>query len=99
MSLDYGARLQLQKIVMLAAADIVVVNKSDLAGAKTALSEVEQRLAQNRRGQKLIATIAKHPASGTTVSGNKIAPSPHRKRRCSILYPARMGSRLFCRLA
>ena len=37
MSPDYGSRLQLQKIVMLDVADIVVVNKSDLAGAKTAL--------------------------------------------------------------
>jgi hypothetical protein len=47
----------------------------------------------------MLATIAKHLASETTVSGNKIAPSPHRKYRCNILYPARMGSRLFCRLA
>ena len=31
MNPDYGSRLQLQKIVMLDLADIVVVNKSDLA--------------------------------------------------------------------
>jgi methylmalonyl-CoA mutase cobalamin-binding domain/chain len=59
MSPDYGARLQLQKIVMLDAADVVVVNKSDLAGARTAASEVEHRLDANHRGQKLIRTVAK----------------------------------------
>jgi methylmalonyl-CoA mutase len=56
---DYGSRLQLQKIVMLDAANIVVVNKGDLAGAATAVSEFEQRLAANRRGQQVIATVAK----------------------------------------
>lgn len=59
MSPDYGSRLQLQKIVMLDAADVVVVNKSDLAAAKTAAAEIEQRLALNQRGQKLISTVAK----------------------------------------
>jgi methylmalonyl-CoA mutase len=59
MSPDYGARLQLQKIVMLDAADIVVVNKSDLAGARTAAAEVEQRIAANHRGQRLVTTEAK----------------------------------------
>src|SRR5262249_32496533 len=57
MSPDYGSRLQLQKIVMLDAADLVVVNKSDLAAAKTAAAEIEQRLALNRRGQKLVCTV------------------------------------------
>ena len=56
---DYGSRLQLQKIVMLDAADIVVVNKGDLAGAATAVSEIEQRLAANGRAQRVIATVAK----------------------------------------
>ncbi len=59
MSPDYGARLQLQKIVMLEAADVVVVNKSDLAGAKTASTEIGQRLASNGRGQRLVGTTAK----------------------------------------
>lgn len=59
MSPDYGARLQLQKIAMLDAADIVVVNKSDLPGAATASSEIEQRLTMNQRGQKILATTAK----------------------------------------
>jgi methylmalonyl-CoA mutase len=59
MNPDYGARLQLQKIVMLDVADIVVVNKTDLDRAKAALSEIEQRLAQNQRNQEIVATVAK----------------------------------------
>ena len=59
MSPDYGSRLQLQKIVMLDVADIVVLNKSDLAAAKTAAAEIEQRLALNHRDQKLFCTVAK----------------------------------------
>src|SRR5438045_4945095 len=69
MNPDYGSRLQLQKIVMLDLADIVVVNKSDLQRARTAHSEIEQRLEQNRPGrrslgergrdQQLIDTVAK----------------------------------------
>jgi methylmalonyl-CoA mutase cobalamin-binding domain/chain len=59
MSPDYGSRLQLQKIVMLDLADIVVVNKSDLAAAKTAAAEIEQRLALNSVGQKLVCTVAR----------------------------------------
>jgi len=59
MNPDYGSRLQLQKIVMLDLADIVVVNKSDLQRAKTAHTEIEQRLEQNRRSQRLVDTVAK----------------------------------------
>lgn len=59
MSPDYGARLQLQKIVMLDAADIVVVNKSDLPGARTAAAEIERRIEANHRCQKLLTTQAK----------------------------------------
>jgi|tagenome__1003787_1003787.scaffolds.fasta_scaffold20988207_7 methylmalonyl-CoA mutase cobalamin-binding domain/chain len=65
MNPDYGARLQLQKIVMLDVADVVVVNKTDLERAKAALSEIEQRLTQNKRDQPVIATVAKrHRDSG-----------------------------------
>jgi methylmalonyl-CoA mutase len=60
MNPDYGSRLQLQKIVMLDLADVVVVNKSDLQRARTAHTEIEQRLGQNRRDQQLIDTVAKH---------------------------------------
>ncbi|PYL63119.1 MAG: hypothetical protein DMF24_01335 [Verrucomicrobia bacterium] len=69
MNPDYGSRLQLQKIVMLDLADIIVVNKSDLQRARTAHTEIEQRLEQNRparrslggggRSQQLIDTVAK----------------------------------------
>jgi putative protein kinase ArgK-like GTPase of G3E family len=59
MNPDYGSRLQLQKIVMLDLADIVVVNKSDLQRARTAHTEIEQRLEQNRHNQRLIDTVAK----------------------------------------
>ena len=59
MNPDYGARLQLQKIVMLDVADVVVVNKTDLERAKAALSEIEHRLTQNKRKQEIVATVAK----------------------------------------
>ena len=59
MNPDYGSRLQLQKIVMLDLADIVVVNKSDLQRARTAHTEIEQRLEQNQRSQQLVDTVAK----------------------------------------
>jgi methylmalonyl-CoA mutase len=56
---DYGSRLQLQKVVMLDAADIVVVNKSDQPRAKAAQTEIGQRLIENGRGQKLVCTEAR----------------------------------------
>jgi methylmalonyl-CoA mutase len=65
MNPDYGSRLQLQKIAMLDAADLVIVNKSDLRGARTATAEIEARLASNKRGQRLLATTAtKHRDTG-----------------------------------
>jgi methylmalonyl-CoA mutase len=64
MNPDYGSRLQLQKIVMLDLADIVVVNKSDLQRARTAHTEIEQRLEQNRREQLLVDTVAKRHRDG-----------------------------------
>lgn len=59
MGSDYGSRLQLQKIVMLDVADIVVVNKGDLASAATAASEIGHRLSTNQGNQRLITTVAK----------------------------------------
>jgi methylmalonyl-CoA mutase cobalamin-binding domain/chain len=55
---DYGGRLQLQKIAMLDAADVIVVNKSDLRGARTAVSEIQARIGPNRRAQRLLRTQA-----------------------------------------
>jgi len=85
MNPDYGSRLQLQKIVMLDLADIVVVNKSDLQRARTAHTEIEQRLEQNRRAQRLVDTVAKrHRDAGVDklfglISGN--AKATHRKSK------------------
>jgi methylmalonyl-CoA mutase len=59
MSPEYGSKLQLQKIAMLDLADVVVVNKSDLAGAPRASAEVEQRLQMNHRDQRVLTTCAK----------------------------------------
>ncbi|HEX3817154.1 MAG TPA: cobalamin-dependent protein [Chthoniobacterales bacterium] len=58
MNPDYGSRLQLQKIVMLDVADIVVVNKSDQERARTASSEIGRRLDQNKKSQVLVSTVA-----------------------------------------
>jgi methylmalonyl-CoA mutase cobalamin-binding domain/chain len=57
MSPGYGGPLQLQKIAMLDMADIIVVNKTDLPGAPTALSEIEARSSGSEA--PLIATTAK----------------------------------------
>lgn len=58
LSPTYGSRLQLQKIAMLNSADVIAINKSDQAGAKTAYNEVAQRISTNGKPQKLFATIA-----------------------------------------
>ncbi len=58
MNPDYGARLQLQKIAMLDVADLIVVNKSDLQGAKTASLEIERRVRSNKLGQRVLSTTA-----------------------------------------
>jgi putative protein kinase ArgK-like GTPase of G3E family len=69
----------LQKIVMLGLADIVVVNKTDQARARAAISEIERRLDQNMRAQRLVASVAKrHRDSGVDelfglISGNAVA--------------------------
>jgi methylmalonyl-CoA mutase len=55
---DYGSRLQLHKIAMLDAADVIVVNKSDLRGARTAVAEIEARIGLSRHGQRLFRTQA-----------------------------------------
>jgi methylmalonyl-CoA mutase cobalamin-binding domain/chain len=98
MNPDYGSRLQLQKIVMLDLADIVVVNKSDLQRARTAHTEIEQRLEQNRRSQRLIDSVAKrHRDPGVDklfelMSAMSVAVSDHRskeKRRSDSATTAR----------
>jgi methylmalonyl-CoA mutase len=88
MNPDYGSRLQLQKIVMLDLADIVVVNKSDLQRAKTAHTEIGQRLEQNRRKQRLLDTVAKrHRDAGVDrlfdliSNGAKSKPAKERRKK------------------
>src|SRR4029453_805988 len=86
MNPDYGSRLQLQKIVMLHLADVVVVKKSDLKRAKTAHTEIEQRLEQNPRQQRLIDTVAKrHRDAGVDrlfdlISGSAKGAKERRKK-------------------
>jgi methylmalonyl-CoA mutase cobalamin-binding domain/chain len=87
MNPDYGARLQLQKIVMLDLADIVVVNKTDQARARAAILEIERRLDQNRRAQQLVASVAKrHRDPGVDelfglISGNGATPAKRRRKK------------------
>jgi methylmalonyl-CoA mutase len=64
MNPDYGARLQLQKVLMLNSADFVVVNKSDQPRAKAAQAEIGNRLAENGQGQKLVCTEARGHRDG-----------------------------------
>ncbi len=58
MNPDYGAPLQLQKVVMLVAADVVVVNKADQPRARAAMAEIGLRLEAIGRGQQLVSTEA-----------------------------------------
>src|SRR5713226_7698517 len=81
MNPDYGSRLQLQKIVMLDLVDSVVVNKSDLQRARTAHTEIEQRLEQNRRAQCLFYTLDKgHRDPGVDKLFGLISASDKSKR-------------------
>jgi methylmalonyl-CoA mutase cobalamin-binding domain/chain len=77
---DYGGRLQLQKIAMLDLADFVVVNKSDLRGARTAVAEIEARIRGNQRDQRLLKTQAnRHRDPGVdALFGETIDMDPQR---------------------
>lgn len=59
MNPDYGARLQLQKIAMINAADVVVVNKADQPRAKAAAAELGRRLSLNGKSQELVVAEAR----------------------------------------
>ena len=54
-----GDSIQFEKAGVAEIATGFVINKADLPGARTALSELEQRLGLNQRRPKLIGTIAK----------------------------------------
>ncbi len=62
MNTDYGARLQLQKILMLEAADVVVANKHDRPGSATAVAEIRQHLDAFAPNKPLVPTIASRHA-------------------------------------
>ena len=65
MSPDYGSRLQLQKIVMLDVADMVVVNKSDLAGRGRRSVEIGQRTGSNcHRAADRLRVAKRHRDAG-----------------------------------
>ena len=54
----YGGSIQLQKIALLTGADLVALNKCDHPMAHTARAEIQARLDQNKKDQKLNATTA-----------------------------------------
>ncbi|BDS06866.1 hypothetical protein NT6N_19060 [Oceaniferula spumae] len=58
MNTDYGARLQLQKILMLEEADVVVANKADRPGSETTVSELNNHLEMLGGDRTLVSTIA-----------------------------------------
>ena len=91
MNPDYGARLQLQKIVMLDVADIVVVNKTDLDRAKAALSEIEHRLTQNKRKQQIVATVAKEVVQDSLCVVVSRVASDDRGCLASVSHPSERG--------
>jgi methylmalonyl-CoA mutase len=62
MNTDYGARLQLQKILMLEAADMVIANKHDRPGSATAEAEIRRHLDGFAPDRPLIPTIASRHA-------------------------------------
>ncbi|WP_338286152.1 cobalamin-dependent protein [Luteolibacter sp. LG18] len=65
MNTDYGARLQLQKIAMLEAADVVAANKQDRPGSEAAAMEIRRHLDALAAGKPLIRTVAsRHEDAG-----------------------------------
>ncbi len=74
LSPHYGGRIQLQKIALLAGADLVALNKCDDPRAPTARTEVTQRLEANGSGQTPYATIAaRHHDAGVEALYGAIA--------------------------
>jgi methylmalonyl-CoA mutase len=70
----YGGLIQLQKIALLNGADLVALNKCDHPMAHTARAEIQARLDQNGRNQKLHATTAaKHFDPGVDLLFDAIA--------------------------
>lgn len=67
MNTDYGARLQLQKILMLEVADIVVANKQDRPGSDAAALEIRRHLDAFASHKPLIRSVAsRHGDAGVS---------------------------------
>jgi methylmalonyl-CoA mutase len=64
MTPEYGAPSQLEKIDMLDLADLVVLNKSDRAGAEDALRDVRKQWRRNRGGAPPEAALPVFPTVG-----------------------------------
>jgi methylmalonyl-CoA mutase len=70
----YGGLIQLQKIALLTGAELVALNKCDHPMAHTARAEIQARLNQNGKGQRLHATTAaKHFDPGVDALFDAIA--------------------------
>jgi methylmalonyl-CoA mutase cobalamin-binding domain/chain len=76
MNTDYGARLQLQKILMLEAADIVVANKHDRPGSATAVAEIRRHLDAFAPGKPLVPTVASRHADPGIARLLGLLPAP-----------------------
>jgi methylmalonyl-CoA mutase cobalamin-binding domain/chain len=76
MNTDYGARLQLQKILMLEAADIVIANKHDRPGSATAVAEIRQHLDAFAPGKPLVPTVASRHADPGVARLLELLPPP-----------------------
>jgi methylmalonyl-CoA mutase cobalamin-binding domain/chain len=75
---DYGATLQLQKIVMLEAADVVVVNKQDRPGGSVALAEIRRHLDAVAPDKALVPAIAsRHGDTGIAHLLELLPTRPH----------------------
>ena len=84
----YGGLIQLQKIALLNGADLVALNKCDHPMAHTAKAEIQARLDQNHREQKLHSTTAaKHfdPGVDTLYAAIAGLSSSHLKPLASSL--------------
>ena len=65
LSPHYGGRIQLQKIALLAGADVVALNKVDDPRAATARAEITERLEAEGRSRPLFGTVAaRHDDAG-----------------------------------
>ena len=97
MSPEYGSQLQLQKIAMLDLADVVVVNKSDMAGAPRASAEVSHRIDMNHRGQRCSrpapsATATRAWTSCSNCFEDRTSHAAGRPRRLKSLEPLRLAA-------